>query len=210
MVSGPESPIEIMVRMASLRSKIFLFTGALLLVCALPVMPSLLNKNGYYGLVMDLPTPELPAELVPEQGLSVVYFGYRQCGTVCPVQLVNLLNLRPRLQGQPVEFVFVTLDPENDSQDLLDMAMAGLGEGFRAYRPDSQRAAQNLALAFGDFAIRDARSETSVLSHGARLYVVSPGSRRRLVYTSPDLDLDLVEKDIRHLLADMAIDKEAL
>lgn len=191
-------------------SKILLFSGALLLACALPVMPSLLNKPGFYGLVTDLPVPELPAELVPDKGLSVVYFGYRQCGTVCPVQLVNLLNLRPRLQDQPVEFVFVTLDPENDSQELLDRAMACLGEGFRAYRPDSLRTAQNLALAFGDFAIRDTRAETSILSHGARLYVVTPGPRRRLVYTSPDLDLDLVEKDIRHLLADMTIDKEVL
>ena len=210
MVTGPESPNKIVVRMASHRSKIFLFTGALLLACALPIMPSLLNKHGYYGLVVDLPTPELPAELVPEQGLSVVYFGYRQCGTVCPVQLVNLLNLHQRLENTPVEFLFVTLDPENDSRDLLDQAMAGLGDGFRAYRPDSPRAAQNLALAFGDFAIRDTRAETSILSHGARLYVVSPGPRRRLLYTSPDLDLDLVEKDIRHLLADMTIDKEAL
>jgi len=161
--------------------KILLFTGALLLACALPVMPSLLNKPGFYGLVTDLPVPELPAELVPDKGLSVVYFGYRQCGTVCPVQLVNLLNLHQRLENTPVEFLFVTLDPENDSRDLLDQAMAGLGDGFRAYRPDSPRAAQNLALAFGDFAIRDTRAETY-----------------------------LVEKDIRHLLADMTIDKEAL
>ncbi len=194
--------------MASMSPRVLLFAGAFLIACALPFLPSLLNKHGFYGLAVDLPTPELPAAMIPEQGLSVVYFGFRQCGTVCPVQLVNLLNLRQRLEASPVEFLFVTLDPEHDSRDLLDSAMAGLGDGFRAYRPDSPRAAQNLALAFGDFAIRDTRAQTSTLSHGARLYVESPGPRRRLIYTSPDLDLDLVEKDIRHLLADITIKKE--
>lgn len=196
--------------MDSLNSKILLFAGAVVLACALPFMPSLLNKQGFYGLVTDLPIQGFPTELVPDQGLSVVYFGYRQCGTVCPLQLVNLLNLHQRLDNMPVNFLFVTLDPENDSQALLDATMAGFGDGFRAYRPESSRAAQNLALAFGDFAIRDTRNDMTTLSHGARLYVVSPGPRRRLVYTSPDLNLDLVEKDIRQLLAAVTSDKESL
>lgn len=179
---------------------ILLFVAAFLLAIALPVMPSLLNHSGFYGMAIDEPGERLDDYQPPQNGLAFIFFGYRQCGTVCPVQLVNLLELSQRLKGADVEFVFVTLDPENDGPEALDQTTVSLGEAFRAYRPENHRAAQKLASAYTDFAVKQANRTNDLIAHSANLHVVTGDFRRRLVYTTPDLNLELVEQDIRRLL----------
>jgi len=181
-------------------SAILLFSTAFLLTAALPVMPSLLNKSGFYGMVLDEPVTTIGEYQPPEEGLAVVFFGYQRCGTVCPVQIVNLIELSERLQGEKVEFVFVTLDPENDTRDALQRTVQSLGTAFRAYRPESFSAAQKLASAFNDFAVKREQTLENAVAHTAALHVVTPDFRRRLVYTTPDLDLELVEQDLRRIL----------
>ncbi|TYC58226.1 SCO family protein [Marinobacter sp. BW6] len=164
------------------------------------MLPSLLNNSGFYGMAIDEPGENLNGYRPPENGLAVIFFGYRQCGTVCPVQLVNLIDLSQRLKGAKVEFLFVTLDPENDTAEALRQTVAGLGHSFRAYRPDNHRAAQELASAYNDFAVKNGGEANDLIAHSARLHVVTSDFYRRLVYTTPDLNLELVEQDIRRLL----------
>ena len=183
-------------------TNILLFAAAFLLALALPVMPSLLNNSGFYGMAIDEPGENLDGYQPPQNGLSVIFFGYRQCGTVCPVQLVNLMELSQLLDGAEVEFLFVTLDPENDTPEILNQTMESLGKAFRYYRPENHRAAQKLASAYNDFAVKQGSSEDDLIAHSAHLHVVTGEFRRRLVYTTPDLNLKLVEQDLRRLLKD--------
>jgi protein SCO1/2 len=98
--------------------------------------------------------------------------------------------------------VFVTLDPENDTTESLHETTASLGAAFRAFRPENRRAAQKLASAYNDFAVKQGSSEDDLIAHSAHLHVVTGEFRRRLVYTTPDLNLKLVEQDLRRLLKD--------
>jgi protein SCO1/2 len=181
-------------------TSILLFASAFMLAIALPVMPSLLSHSGFYGMSIDEPGDNMDGYQPPRNGLAIIFFGYRQCGTVCPVQLVNLMELSQRLEGEEVEFVFVTLDPENDTPESLHETTASLGEAFRAYRPENHRAAQKLASAYNDFAVKQPNTEGDPIAHSANLHVVTGDFRRRLVYTTPDLNLKLVEQDLRRLL----------
>ena len=181
-------------------TSILLFATAFLLAIALPVMPSLLNHSGFYGMVIDEPGKNLNGYQPPQNGLAVIFFGYQQCGTVCPVQLVNLLDLSQRLKDAKVEFLFVTLDPENDTPEKLRKTTESLGEAFRSHRPETHRSAQKLASAYNDFAVKQEGAPNDSIAHSARLHVVTPDFRRRLVYTTPDLNLELVEQDLRRLL----------
>jgi protein SCO1/2 len=180
-----------------------LLASAVLLALALPFMQGLVSAasvdGGFYGYKTNLPVPALPGAAVPRNGLNVVFFGYRSCGTVCPLQLVNLQALEQQWRGQPVHFVFVTLDPENDSQPLLDVTMGALGQNFRAVRPSSFRHAQALAGHYGDFAARQAGNGGDI-NHSARLYVVTEDNRRQLLYATPELDLARVNADLTRLL----------
>ena len=181
-------------------TSILLFAAAFLLALALPVMPSLLNNSGFYGMAINEPGENLIGYQPPQEGLAVIFFGYRQCGTVCPVQLVNLLDLSQRLKDAPVEFLFVTLDPENDTPEALQQTTESLGAAFKSYRPETHQSAQKLASAYNDFAVKQGSAPNDSIAHSARLHVVTPDFRRRLIYATPDLNLELVEQDIRRLL----------
>lgn len=182
---------------------VILLASAVLLALGLPLMQGLVNAagadGGFYGYKTDLPVPALSGAAVPRNGLNVVFFGYRSCGTVCPLQLVNLQALEQHWRDQPVHFVFVTLDPENDSQQLLDATLGALGQNFRAVRPSGFRQAQALAAQYGDFAARQGSSSVDI-NHSARIYVVTEGNRRQLLYATPELDLARVNADLTRLL----------
>lgn len=183
-------------------SIILLFT-ALAVAVALPFVQGLINEmggeSGFYGYKTNVPVPSLPGAAVPDAGLNVVFFGYRSCGTVCPLQLLNLKALHDHWYDRPVQFVFVSLDPENDSQQELDEVMVVLGQNFRAVRPANFRQAQTLADEYGDFASRQGISQE--INHGARFYVVTSNNRRQLLYASPELDLQRVNADLARLMA---------
>jgi len=184
---------------------VVLLMAAFAMAAALPFAQGLLNElggeSGFYGYKTDVSVPALPGAEVPDAGLNVVFFGYRSCVTVCPLQLLNLKALHERWQYSPVQFVFVTLDPENDSQQELDAVMKALGRNFRAVRPDDFRQAQALADEYGDFVAREAGAgDSQLINHGARLYVVAANNRRQLLYASPALDLQRVNADLSRLM----------
>ena len=178
-----------------------LFVLAIGLLASLPLLGHITKKSDYYGFKTDLRVPPLPGYAPGPEQLRLVFFGYQHCGTVCPLQLMNLKALHQRLELQPVTFVFVTLDPERDSQQELDRVMQAMGPGFRAVRPASQAKAQELAIGFSEYAAKIKAGEGYDFNHSARIYAVTPDNRRQLLYTSPELDLDRVEADIERLLA---------
>ena len=180
------------------RAGLFVLLFGLLL--SLPLLGHITKDSGYYGFKTDLPVPVLPGYQAGNEQLRLVFFGYQNCGTVCPLQLTNLLELHQRLDGEPVRFLFVTLDPERDSQQSLDATMAALGENFHAVRPATQARAQRLAMGFSEYAGKTGSGENYDFDHSARIYAVTPDNRRHLLYASPELDLGRVQADIHKLL----------
>ena len=175
--------------------------AALVLLVAMPFIPSVISGSQFYGQQTDLAVPKLKGAPVPENGLNVVFFGYRHCGTVCPVQMGNLLRLNDEMKDERIRFVFVTLDPERDSRTELDRIMASLGSRFVAVRPESWRAAQQLALSYGDMVFQNGAGSSDDISHRGHLYVVTSSNRKLLTYSTHNLDLDQVRQDLRRLVA---------
>lgn len=181
---------------------LLLVTAALLLSVALPLLPAAIDGDEYYGLTVEASVPALPLEQADQTAeLRVVFFGYRSCSTVCPIQFGNMMQLQKRLQGLPIEFVFVTLDPERDTQPLLEKTAAELGPQFLVIRPESIKHAQMLALAYGGVAAKVQHPAGYDFNHSANLYVVTNDWQRRLIYTRQNLDIQRVEADLLRMLA---------
>ena len=64
----------------------------------------------------------------------VVFFGYTQCPDVCPTTLQELLDVRRLLgaDGEKLQAVFITVDPERDTPELLKAYMANFDPSFVA------------------------------------------------------------------------------
>ncbi|MDE2429927.1 MAG: SCO family protein [Burkholderiales bacterium] len=63
-----------------------------------------------------------PRTLADFKGKAVViFFGYTQCPDVCPTTMVEMANVMKQLGGlaDRVQVLFVTIDPERDTQSLL-------------------------------------------------------------------------------------------
>ena len=80
----------------------------------------------------------------------VLFFGYTHCPEVCPTTLADLAQAM-RLLGKDaarVQVLFITLDPERDTPELLAKFVPSFNPSFLALYGDAQATAQ-AAKAFG-------------------------------------------------------------
>jgi protein SCO1/2 len=113
----------------------------------------------------------------------VVFFGYTQCPDVCPTTMAELAQIRKSLgkDGDRVETVFVTIDPERDTPEILRAYVANFGPGFTALRgsPEQTAAAAKEFKVF--YAKVPGRTEGNyTMDHSAASFVFDSAGRVRL------------------------------
>lgn len=113
----------------------------------------------------------------------VVFFGYTQCPDVCPTTLQELLEVRRLLgaDGEKLQAVFITVDPERDTSELLKSYMANFDPSFVALRPAPEQL-QPLLKDFKIYAKKvEGKTPTSyTMDHSAQSYLYDPQGRLRL------------------------------
>lgn len=67
----------------------------------------------------------------------VVFFGYTQCPDVCPTSMSTMADVKRLLgaDGDRLQVLFITLDPERDTTALLKSYMQSFDASFLALRP---------------------------------------------------------------------------
>ena len=133
----------------------------------------------------------------------VVFFGFTHCPDVCPTTMAELALVKRQLgaDGQRLRAVFVTVDPERDTPELLKAYVTNFDPGFVALRgtPEETAAAAKHFKVF--FAKVPGKTEGSyTIDHTAGAYVFDPQGRVRL-FTRHGTGADALLHDIRLLLA---------
>jgi protein SCO1/2 len=144
-----------------------------------------------------------PRTLADFRGKVVVmFFGYTQCPDVCPTTMTDMAEVKRRLgpDGEKVQVIFVTLDPERDSADLLSRYVPGFDPTFLGLRGTPEETAA-IAKDFKVFFQKVAgKTETSyTIDHTAGSYVFDTEGRLRLFlrHAGP---VDPIVADLRKLL----------
>lgn len=134
--------------------------------------------------------------------VAVVFFGYTQCPDVCPATMVEVAEARKALgaDGDKVEAVFVTVDPERDTPEILAAYMANFGPhaiGLRGSPEQIAAAAKEFKVIYAK--VPGKAPGTYTMDHSAAAFVFDPQGRVRLYvpYGSDPLKL---AADIRSLL----------
>jgi protein SCO1 len=67
----------------------------------------------------------------------VVFFGFTQCPDVCPASMAELAEVKKLLgpDGDKLQAIFITVDPERDTPEVLKAYMANFDPTFVALRP---------------------------------------------------------------------------
>jgi protein SCO1/2 len=133
----------------------------------------------------------------------VVFFGYTQCPDVCPTTMTELVEVRKALgkDGERVQAVFVTVDPDRDSAEVLKAYLGNFDPSFVALRPSSPEQLEALAKDYKVYYKKaEGRTATSyTMDHSAGSYVYDTRGQLRL-YTRYGMGVQPLTEDIRQLL----------
>ena len=134
----------------------------------------------------------------------VVFFGYTQCPDVCPTSMQELAEVKAMLgkDGDRLQGIFVTVDPERDTPEVLKAYMANFDPTFLALRGTPEE----LAAVAKDFKIYykkvDGKTPTSyTMDHSAGSYVYDTAGRLR-IYTRYGGGAQALAADVKALLAE--------
>jgi thiol-disulfide isomerase/thioredoxin len=97
----------------------------------------------------------------------VVFFGYTQCPDVCPTSMAELAEVKKLLgkDGDKLQGIFVTVDPERDTPEMLKAYMANFDPSFLALSRHA-RAAGRRGQGLQDLLQEGRRQDPHQLHHG--------------------------------------------
>lgn len=167
----------------------------------------------YQGSLIDPPVPAAdfqlnnqhgePFRLSDQRGKTVlIFFGYTHCPDVCPVALSEFRQVKKQLGdlADQVEFVFITVDPERDTADVLGQYLANFDPTFIGLSgtPDQ------MEPVYKSYGVYHEKTETGsasgyLVDHTARMYVIDSQGNWRLTYPF-GMEVEKQVEDLVHLL----------
>lgn len=132
----------------------------------------------------------------------VMFFGYTQCPDVCPTTMAEVAEVRKQLgkDGEKVQALFVTVDPERDTPEVLKGYMGNFDPTFLALYTTPDK----LAATAKDFKVYykkvEGKTPTSyTMDHSAGSYIYDTKGVLRL-YTRYGTGVQPLVSDIKLLL----------
>jgi protein SCO1/2 len=131
-----------------------------------------------------------------------LFFGYTQCPDVCPTTLAALAGAMKALgpDADRVQVVFVTVDPERDTPDLLAKYVPAFDPRFVGLRGDAaatERTAREFRIIYQK--VPGTAPDRYTMDHSAGTYLFDPQGRLR-VYEGNAASADVFAHDLRALL----------
>jgi len=170
------------------------------------------SKSSYYGSSYDMRAPDFTltsqdgakVKLADFKGKAVfIFFGYTHCPDICPVTLANLNNAVNELGDDKnrVQVLFVTVDPERDTQAELKKYVTYFNKDFIGLTgtPDEIK---DVADSYHVFYLKeDTGSESGYLmGHTSSVYLINPDGRIVLRYPQSKMDPKEIAKDVKRIL----------
>lgn len=196
------------------RDALRLIAGSALSMSAVAILAACSEKKAQFRGVdvtgadyaRDLPLPDHNGQMRSLRDFRgkavVVFFGYTQCPDVCPTSLQELVEAKQLLgaDGERLQGVFVTVDPERDTAEMLKAYMANFDPSFLALRGSPEQ----LAAVAKDFKVYYKRVEgktptSYTMDHSAGSYIYDPAGRLR-VYHRYGSGAQALAEDVRTLL----------
>ena len=132
----------------------------------------------------------------------VVFFGFTHCPDVCPTTMIELAEVKKALgpDGARVQGIFITVDPERDTPELLRAYIGNFDPSFVALRGSVEETAV-LAKRFKIFYAKvPGKTEGNyTIDHTAASFVFDPNGKVRL-YTRYGSGAEALKSDLRLLL----------
>jgi protein SCO1/2 len=133
---------------------------------------------------------------------TVLSFGFTRCPDVCPVTLATFrdeLNALPLNSRDRIQFVFVTVDPEIDTPELLKTYVQNFHTAIRPVTGSLADLKQFAGMLSASFA-KEGQGEVGLytMAHSPQYFVINPAGQWQILY-SPPLVKGRIAADLRAL-----------
>jgi protein SCO1/2 len=144
-----------------------------------------------------------PRTLADYRGKAVVmFFGFTQCPDVCPTALAMVAEAKRKLgdDGKRVQGLFITVDPERDTKELLSQYVPAFDPTFVGLYGDAaatERVAKEFKVVYRK--VPGSTPDNYTIDHSAGLFVIDPNGQLRL-FVSHGQTADALAHDLREIL----------
>jgi protein SCO1/2 len=184
-------------------------TTVLLLLMACSPKPEFKNiditGSTAFGKDFSLVDPDGKARTLADfKGKVVVmFFGYTQCPDVCPTTLTEMQQVMTILgpQSDKVQVLFVTVDPQRDTAEILKQYVPAFDKRFLGLRPADDAALEKVAKDFKIYykKVPGISPGSYTIDHTAGSYAFDPDGRLRL-YIKHAQGPETLAHDLKELL----------
>jgi protein SCO1/2 len=137
-----------------------------------------------------------------EGKIALVYFGYTYCPDVCPLTMGDVKKALTDLEDKDkVQVIFISVDPERDTPEVLTRYLQAFGPEFIGLTDDFEKVQQAMK-SFGVYAEKENTGDSAteyLVSHTARLFLVTPDRKLLLMYPF-GFQAEELHSDLVHLL----------
>ena len=189
--------------------KTFICTGllALTLAACQPTAQYLNSNITASNLHTSIPLTTQNGDTIeinaPQKGkVSAVFFGYTQCPDICPTTLGKMKLVMDQLgaDANKVRVVFVTVDPERDTPEVLKAYMAAFNPTFIGAYAQPIDKTREMAKQFQVVYEKVGDGPNYIVNHTANLYLLDENGKT--VVSAPyEAKPESIVHDIRQLLA---------
>ena len=116
-------------------------------------------------------------------------YGYTHCPDVCPLTLSRLRDVKKSIDadGDRVQVVFVTIDPERDSADIMQKYMGHFDQLFPQKFKGLTGSPQEIAQAAKAYNVKYEKKESTSaggysMGHTAEVYLIDPQFNWRMTF----------------------------
>lgn len=112
-------------------------------------------------------------------GPTLIYFGYTFCPDVCPVDAAVMAQASDILaeQGDPVNTVFISIDPARDTPEVMDDYTANLHPDMLGLTGSAEQIAEAAKAYKVYYKKADDDPEFYLMDHSAFIYLATAGDR---------------------------------
>ncbi len=170
------------------------------------------NQSDFYGNLYQHPAPDF--ELTDHKGsktfltqykgkVILLFFGYTHCPDVCPMTLTNLNKVMDYLgdRKDKVQVIFITIDPERDTQKILKGYIPYYNPDFVGLTgtPDQ---IDKVADDYNAFYMKEETDSAAgyLMGHTSAVYLIAPNGKLLLRYTQNRMNPEKIAEDIKNIL----------
>lgn len=133
---------------------------------------------------------------------TLLFFGYAKCPSICPATLATVTDLFHSIkdiQKDQPHFVFVSLNPQNESPQILDEFLSRFNSNFIGLTGEEVEITKlSKSCSIYSFEEMDAKGQT-IIDHSATLLLINPQGQIQALFSPPHKTEELI-KDLRILM----------